>query len=107
MIENWTIAQLDCYPEHSGKTDVVAVAHWTVSATDGVNSTSAYGAQGIPLDPTAPFVPVNDLDEETVVGWVKAAMKADYAELVAGLEAELKRLANPPLVSPVLPWRRL
>jgi hypothetical protein len=107
MNANWNIVQLDCYPEQEGKTDVVVVAHWAVSATDGVNSTSAYGSQGIQMDPEAPFVPVNELDEETVVGWVQTAMKERYEELMTGLDKELERLANPPMVSPPLPWRRL
>jgi hypothetical protein len=111
MNTNWKIVQLDCYPEYEGKTDVVVVVHWTVSATDGTdpatsNSTSAYGSQAVQLDPNAPFVPVNELDEETVVGWVQGAMGERYTELMTGLEKELERLANPPMVSPPLPWRR-
>lgn len=102
---NWHIAQLDCYPEHEGNTDVVFVAHWRMDGTDGEHTAGVYGSVGLTLDPEADFTPYADLTEAQVVGWVKDALGE---EQVAGYEdnvaAQIDALVNPPVVTPALPW---
>lgn len=70
---NWTIAQMDAYPEYEGQTDVVFTVHWTLNGTDGTYNGYVYGSVGLTLDPEAPFTPYADLTEAQVVGWATLA----------------------------------
>jgi hypothetical protein len=102
---NWTVAQLDCYPEYEGHTDVVFVCHWTLNGTDGEHTAGVYGSVGLTLNPEAPYTPYADLTEAQVIGWVKDALGeeqvASYEENVAN---QIAALVNPPVVTPALPW---
>lgn len=102
---NWTIAQLDAHPEYEGHSDVVFTVHWCMDGTDGVYTAGVYGSVGLTLDPEAPFTPYAELTKEQVVGWVKGALGeeqvASYEENVAN---QIDNLANPPVVTPPLPW---
>jgi hypothetical protein len=102
---NWTVAQLDCYPEYEGHEDVVFTAHWRCDGTDGEHASGVYGSVGLTLDPEAPYTPYADLTEAQVIGWVKDALGEDqvasYEENVAN---QIAALVNPPVVNPPLPW---
>lgn len=102
---NWTVSQLDCYPEYEGHEDVVFVCHWRMDGTDGVYTAGVYGSVGLTLDPEAKFTPFEKLTEAQVIGWVKGALGkeqvAAYEESVAN---QIEALINPPVVNPPLPW---
>jgi hypothetical protein len=102
---NWTVSQLDCYPEHEGHTDVVFVCHWRMDGTDDEYAAGVYGSVGLTLDPEAKFTPFEKLTEAQVIGWVKDALGEDqvtsYEENVAN---QIEALINPPVVNPPLPW---
>ena len=101
----WKIAQLECIPFADGKTNVVSTVHWRVSATDGTNTAEVYGAQPLTFDAKNAFVSYADLTKNTVVDWVKDAMGIDaVAALQETLDKQLEVLANPPIISPPLPW---
>lgn len=102
---NWTIQAMDCVPQEDGHTDVVVVAHWNVSATDGTYTSSAYGTQSFTYDPVSTFTPYNQLTQEQVVGWVQDGMGAEgVASLEANLNTQIENQINPPIVTPPLPW---
>jgi hypothetical protein len=102
---NWTVAQLDCYPEHEGHKDVVFVCHWRLDGTDDEYAAGVYGSVGLTLDPKAKFAPFEKLTEAQVIGWVKDALGEEqvtsYEENVAN---QIEALINPPVVRPPLPW---
>lgn len=101
----WSIAQLDCYPEHEGHTDVVMTAHWRLSGVDGEHAGSVYGSIGLTLDPEAPFTPYADLTQDQAIGWVKDALGAEQvADYEASVAAQIEAQINPPVVTPPLPW---
>ena len=101
----WTIAQLDCYPEHEGKTDVVFTVHWRLDGTDGEYTAGVYGSVGLTLDPEAPFTPYAELTKDQVIGWVKDALGADQvADYEASVAGQIDAQINPPVVTPPLPW---
>lgn len=105
IIYNWTIAQLDCYPEHDGHTDVVFTAHWRLDGTDGEYTAGVYGSVGLTLDADAPFTPYAELTKDQVVGWVKDALgEEQVASLEANVAAQIANQINPPVVTPPLPW---
>lgn len=102
---NWSVAQMDAYPEYEGNTDVVFTVHWRMDGVDGDHTAGVYGSVGLTLDPEATFTPFASLTEAQVIGWVKDALGEEqvtgYEESVAGqIEAQI----NPPVVTPPLPW---
>lgn len=101
----WTVAQLDCYPEHEGQADVVFTVHWRMEGTDGDHTAGVYGSVGLALDPEADFTPYADLTEAQVIGWVQGALGEErVASYEANVAAQIDALVNPPVVSPALPW---
>lgn len=105
ITNTWAVQQMDCYPEEDGETDVVFNVHWTLSATDGTYNGSVYGAQIVSLDPAAPFTPYADLTEAQVIGWVQAAMGTEQVDAYeANVAQQIADQANPPVVTPPLPW---
>ena len=84
----------------TGRVDSV---HYAVDARsdDEVYSAGAYGELALEGDVTTPYA---DLDEATVVGWVKSALGEDkVAEVNAALEAQLTMQATPTTGTGV-PW---
>lgn len=105
ITNTWAVAQMDAYPERNGDTNVVFNVHWTLTATDGTYTGSAYGAQGVTLDPDAPFTPYANLTQEQVIGWVKDALGDEYtAAYEANVTKQVADQINPPVVTPALPW---
>lgn len=102
---NWSVAQMDAYPEYEGNTDVVFTVHWRMDGTDGEHTAGVYGSVGLTLPTGGKLTPYADLTEAQVIGWVKDALGeeqvASYEENVA---AQIDALANPPVVTPPLPW---
>ena len=90
----WKIVQLD----RKTADGFVTTAHWTVTATDGDFSASAYGSVGFSGDLTTPY---EDLTEEQVLGWVWEQI--DKAEIESNLAAQINAQKNPVSVTGV-PW---
>ena len=106
MDYQWNIQALDCVPQEDGKTDVVVTDHWTVSATDGTYTSSAYGTQSFTYDASKTFIPYVDLTLSEVVAWVQAAMGVDaVTALQENLDKQIENQINPPIVTPPLPWQ--
>lgn len=105
ITNTWTVIQMDCYPEYDNEADVVFNVHWTLNGTDGTYQGSAYGTQSVPLDSSAPFTPYADLTQEQVLGWVQDAMGPEQvAAIEASVAQQIADQANPPVVTPPLPW---
>jgi len=102
---NWSVIQMDAYPERDGKTDVVFTVHWTLTGSEAGFVGSAYGAQFLERDPDAPFTPYADLTQEQVVGWVKAAMGEERVTAIeTGVANQINEQIAPSVVAPPLPW---
>ena len=106
---NWSVKQLEAYPEQDGNTDVVCVVHWTLTGADGEGpgalTAGVYGSVGVQLSADAPFTPYADLTEEQVIGWVKAKLgEEEVAELEAQVAYDIAQQAAPSIVSPPVPW---
>ena len=95
----WKVANLD-RTLADGRVNTV---HYTVDARsdDEVYSSGAYGSLSLEGDVVTPYA---DLTEETVVGWVKAALGEEkVAEVAAALDAQLAEQATP-TVGSGKPW---
>jgi hypothetical protein len=91
---NWKISRLD----RKTADGFVTTAHWTVTATDGDFSASAYGTCGFDGELTTPY---DDLTQEQVLGWVWK--KIDKTEIETKLTAEIQAKKNPKTATG-LPW---
>lgn len=93
----WKIVSL----ERKSADGFVTTAHWTCSDVDGEASGSTYGSIGFDGELVTPY---EDLTEEVVIGWVKAAMGeetvAAHEAAVAAQVAEAKE----PAVAVGTPW---
>jgi hypothetical protein len=101
----WVIDALGCVPSMDGQTNVVSTIHWRVNATDGVNNATVYGAQSLTFDAKNAFIDYSDLTKDQVIGWAQDAMGIDaVTALQETLDKQLEALANPPIITPPLPW---
>lgn len=105
ITNTWTVVQMDCYPELDGETDVVFTVHWTLTGTEKTLSGSVYGSVGVTIDEGATFTPYEDLTEAQVIGWVQDALgEEQVAAYEANVAQQIADQANPPVVTPPLPW---
>jgi hypothetical protein len=81
----------------------VFTAHYTVNAEDSTYSAGAYGSIG--FERPENLIPYNQLDEPTVIGWVKEALGGDekVAEIEAALQAQIDEQRSPSKQAGV-PW---
>jgi energy-coupling factor transporter ATP-binding protein EcfA2 len=95
----WAIANL----ERETDDGFVMTAHYTVNANDGTYSSGAYGSVGFQRPDN--LIPYNQLQEETVIGWVKEALGGDekVAEIEAALQAQIDEQRHPSKAAGV-PW---
>lgn len=104
MAKTWTITQLSVYPQSEGEADVVCSAAWNVSGTDGTYSGSLNGSTAFKLDPTAPFIPYDQLTQEQVLEWVFASLGEEgKATAEADVDAQIEYAASQ-VTSATLPW---
>lgn len=105
---NWTVTQMDCYPQEAGQTDVVFTVHWTCSGTQDSNGVTynsyVYSTCAVPAPAEGtPFTPYDDLTQEQVLGWVWAN-GVDQTATEAAVQQQIDNQINPPVVTPPLPW---
>ena len=104
-IYSWMIDSLECIPLIDGKTNVVSVVYWRISATDGKNIAGSYGAQQLTYAAESPFIAYESLTEATVIGWVQDSMGVKRITAIqSNLDNQIANLANPLVITPPLPW---
>lgn len=102
----WNCKTVDAYPTYEELTDVVYNVHWGLSAErvegEDTYSSSCYGTIAISLEDISPdtFIPVDQLTNEIVTGWVESAMGEEVvAEKKASLDAQIEAQVNPTSVT--------
>lgn len=101
------IERLERYPLMDGKENVVFAAHWRFFATNGKTTVSIAGSQKIETDDLSRFVVYENLTEDMVVDWVKAAMvKANVklSDMESMLDAEIADIETPKIENVPVPW---
>lgn len=104
---DWNCKTVDTYPTHSGETDVVYNVHWRVTAvSDQVDSdgnayqTSAIGTQDLNTEDITDFIPFDQLTNDQVVEWVKAAMGEEgVSSIESGIQSQIDNLITPKSVT--------
>jgi len=96
-MSNWKVVNM----ERDAQTGFVNVCHWTCSDVDGEFSGSTYGSIGFDGELVTPY---EQLTEEVVIGWVKAAMGEEtVAAHEAAVAAQIAE-AKAPAVAVGTPW---
>jgi hypothetical protein len=95
----WGVAQME--RQTNG---IVFTVHYTVAASDGTYSSSAYGSIGLE-QPEGNVIPYADLTPEIVIGWVQEKLggteKVD--EIQAALQAQIDQQRTP-TTAQGMPW---
>jgi hypothetical protein len=108
----WRIEQLDVVPVHGDLVNVVQNIHWRMVATDGTNTTSAYGDIPVGAADPSDFTIYEDLTEATVIEWLEDAIDEraisdgdrSVEELRQALAATLAAMRTPAVVAMPTPW---
>jgi len=104
MAIKWSINQLDYEISKDNKSNVVTSVHWSASDSKEVTkdgkkvtySGSSYGSIGLDTSDLSSFVEYDKLDEDTVVGWVKASLGDDEVKSIEdGITNEIDDKENP------------
>ncbi len=104
MAIKWSINQLDYEISKDSKSNVVTSVHWNANDSkevtkDGVKVTYSggnYGQVGLDTSDLSSFVAYDKLDEDTVVGWVKAKLGDEQVKSVEdGIANEIDAQENP------------
>ena len=99
----WSIAQIEAAPTEGDLTNVAKTVHWRLAGTDGDESANCYGSIGLTTpESDEDFIAFEDLDEETVIGWVTEALDADAIK--EGLANTIAQRKTPSIITPQLPW---
>jgi hypothetical protein len=106
---SWTIDSLYSAPSLNGQTDVVTIANWIVTGSDGVNTSVVKGSQPLTYAAGTPFTPYSNIAEATVIGWVQEAMgAAGVTQVQNQLDTQIENIVNKKnndlLVQNPLPW---
>jgi hypothetical protein len=105
----WKVFSLRAIPAAYGQTNVVCEVTWSLDGDDGQGHTASMTqSNDIPYVPDDPFVPLANLTEAEVIGWVQALFSAEQiaafeATLDAQIAAQIKPADAPVDVNP-LPW---
>lgn len=95
---NWTVTNLKYFPDLQGQTNFVYVVEWAVNVTD--SDVSETGKTFLTLESES-FVQWEDLDQDTVLGWVFDAIGDEEKEATELRAVEKAREAH---LSQGTPW---
>lgn len=85
--------------------DIVVTAHFTITATDGVDSFTHNYSTGFANKPTTP-TPFSELTEDKVVGWIKrdAGAENNFEQSADAELAAFKLRKAAPVLTSGTPW---
>ena len=104
MAVKWSINQLDYEISKDSKSNVVTSVHWNANDSKEVTkdgkpvtySGRRYGFIGVDTSDLSSFVEYDKLDEDTVVGWVKASLGDDEVKSIEdGIANQIDAQENP------------
>lgn len=97
---DWNCKTVDVYPTDGDYTDVVYNVHWIVTGKDADVSATSIGTQVLDTSEITDFMPFEELTNERLVAWTKAAMGDEQVESIeAGIASQIDDLINPKSVT--------
>lgn len=98
----WDCRTVDVYPQNEEYTDVVYNVHYRVTGEDSETAyrSDVIGTQMLTVSSISDFIAFNELTNEDVVSWCKAAMgQEEVAQVEATIAAAIEDQANPSSVT--------
>ena len=95
----WTISGLTTLPTQNGQSDVVVLANYVYSGSDGANTIKFVGNESFTYS-GGKFAPFNELTEEVVIKWVQDSLTEKVFLL---MEDSMDKQLEIAKVTPVLP----
>jgi hypothetical protein len=97
----WNVANME---RHTSDGAIFTV-HYTIAASNGIYSSSAYGSVGLEQPDPATMIPYADLTKEVVLGWVqdKLGGPEKITEIENALQAQIDEQQAPTKAAGV-PW---
>lgn len=103
----WNCKTVDCYPEQNNEADVVYNVHWIVTGiSDQLDpegnpySATNIGTQTLDTSQITNFIPFEDLTNDEVVAWTKAAMGAEQVtKIETNIDKQIQDLITPTSVT--------
>lgn len=104
-MSTWKITGIKVLPQVEGQVDVVSKVAWVAKLSEADKTASECGDARLEYTAGSTFVPFEQLTEEQLVDWVKAALgEEEVAKVEANLSGCLKYLIAPAVVNKSLPW---
>lgn len=107
MEKVWKINSIEIIVSEGGYENIAKTVHWRLYGYDGDFETSVYGSINLPFDPETitDFTNYEDLDEDTVLTWVKDSMgEEQVAAYELSIEKQLYDLKHPKIITKPVPW---
>lgn len=99
----WTVSQLETKVVDGDLENVVVTAHWQCTGVDGEHTGSVYSSAIFSPPDADDFTPYDELDEQTVLGWIwSSGVDRDATE--EAVQSQIDTSKNPPIVKLPLPW---
>ena len=98
---DWNCKTVDAYPQDGEYTDLVYNVHYIVSGEDEIgNAATNIGTQSLDVSDVTEFIPFEDLTNEVVVGWTKAALgEEQVASIEANIASQIEQMIKPTSVT--------
>jgi hypothetical protein len=104
-MSTWKITGVKILPQAEGQVDVVSKVAWVAKLSEADKTASECGDVRLEYTAGNNFVPFEQLTEEQLVDWVKAALgDEEVAKVEANLSGRLQYLLAPTVVNKPLPW---
>ena len=93
---DWNCKTVDVHPQEEGKTNVVYNVHWVVTGIQEDYSATNIGTQVVSLSEGGDFIPLEDLTNETIVGWTKDAIGEKQVKAIeTSIASQIEEQINP------------
>ena len=97
---DWNCKTVDVHPQEEGKTNVVYNVHWVVTGIQEDYSATNIGTQVVSLSEGGDFIPLEDLTNETIVGWTKDAIGEEQVKAIeTSIASQIEEEINPTSVA--------
>jgi predicted xylose isomerase-like sugar epimerase len=107
MEKTWKVESIESIVSQDGYEKIVKTLHWRLFASEDNYQTSVYGSVSLAVDSenTDDFIVYEELDENTVLEWLKDAMgEEQVAAYESSVEAQIYNLQHPTVITNPLPW---
>jgi hypothetical protein len=104
---NWTIRKLECFTNYNNTENVVQSLLWNIQSSRVIGANTISRSLNAKTDIAVgegPYIPFNELTEQTVLDWLFDNLGDVKQDIEAGLELELDDIETPQKSTLTPPW---